>query len=69
MNKKLFFAAVLAIVMIASFNISALEKKVGDISLLNIEALSSIENGTNIYCLWIGTLDCPVSGVKTAYIW
>ena len=68
MKKRLLFAAILAIGMIAAFNVNAV-KESGDLRLLNIEILSFGETGDNVNCLYIGSLDCPRNRVKTAYIW
>ena len=69
MKKKLLFAAILTICMIAAFNVNAVKKESGDIRLQNIEMLSSGETGDDVICLLIGSLDCPGSGAKTAFIW
>jgi hypothetical protein len=69
MKKKMLFAAITIIGMIAVFNINAVEKTHGDISLQNIEMLSSGESGQGINCSYIGSLDCPVSGAKVFVIW
>ena len=69
MNKKLLFAAILAIGMIAAFNVKAVKKESGDIRLQNIEMLSSGETGDNVNCLLIGSLDCPVNETKVRILW
>ena len=69
MKKKTLFAAIAIIGMIAVFNINAVEKKYGDISLQNIEILSSGESGQGINCFYTGSLDCPVNGAKVFVIW
>ena len=69
MSKKLLFAAILAMGMIAVFNVSAAKQASGDIRLRNIEILSSGETGDDVNCIFIGSLDCPVSEIKVAYIW
>jgi len=69
MSKKLLFAAILAMGMIAVFNVSAAKQVSGDIHLRNIEILSSGETGDDVNCIFIGSLDCPGSEVKVAYIW
>ena len=69
MKKKLFSAAILAMGMVAVFNVSAAKQASGDIRLRNIEILSSGETGNNVNCFFIGSLDCPVSEIKVAYIW
>ena len=68
MNKKLLFAAILAIGMIATFNVNAVKKESGDIRLQNIEMLSSGETG-DIACYMIGSLDCPVNETKVRILW
>ena len=69
MKKKLLFAAILAMGMIAVFNVSAAKQASGDIRLRNIEILSSGETGNDVGCFYIGSLDCPVSDINVAYIW
>ena len=69
MNKRLLILAIMAISMIAIFNVNAVKKESGDLHLLNIEVLSSEEKGIDVGCLLIGTLDCPVNETKVAYIW
>ena len=69
MKKKTLFAAIAIIGMIAVFNINAVEKKYGDISLQNIEMLSSGESGQGVNCFYTGSLDCPRGGAKVAFIW
>ena len=69
MKKKLLFAAILITGMITTFNVNALKKESGDISLKNIEMLSLGENDINVNCYLIGSLDCPRNGVKVAFIW
>jgi hypothetical protein len=68
MKKKLLFAGMLAIGIIAALNIHAVGSEVGDFRLQNIEMLSSGENGITV-CYLIGSLDCPVTGAKVKYIW
>ena len=46
MKKKLFFSVIIITGMIAAINANVLKYKTGDISLNNIEALSSNENDT-----------------------
>ena len=69
MKKKILFAAIAITGMIATFNINAVEKKSGDISLRNIEMLSSGESGQEVNCIYTRSLDCPRGGAKVAFIW
>jgi hypothetical protein len=52
-----------AIVLAAGF-IQIQEKEQNDISLLNVEALAASEWGSEIICIHIGSVDCPISSVK-----
>ncbi|MDR1221451.1 MAG: hypothetical protein LBL07_01045 [Tannerella sp.] len=67
-KKLLLFAGMLAIGIIAAFNIHVVENEAGDIRLQNIEILSF---GENEYpnCFVTGSLNCPISGAKVRYIW
>ena len=69
MKKKIHFAAIVIIGLIATFNINVVEKESGDICLQNIEMLSFGESGINVGCFATGSLDCPINGVKVAFIW
>ena len=69
MKKKILFAAIVIIGLIATFNINVVEKESGDISLQNIEMLSFGESGQATICFGIGSLDCPVNGTKVFAIW
>ena len=70
MKKKMLFTTIAITGIIAAFNINAVEKRVSDISLLNIEMLSSEETGgsTIISCTGTGSVDCP-NGRKVRAIW
>ena len=69
MKKKMLFVFIAITGIIATFNINIVERESGDISLQNIEMLSFGESGANIGCFAFGSLDCPKTGVKVAFIW
>lgn len=39
-----------------------------DIALYNIEALALNEGGGNFFCMGTGSLDCPSTHIKVAFI-
>ena len=69
MKKKLLLVAIVITGMIATFNINVVEKECGDISLQNIEMLSFGESSGITGCVYTGSVDCPLSGTKVAFIW
>lgn len=69
MKKKLFFAAIIVVGMITTFNINVVEVESGDISLQNIEILSFGETGGHVGCIGTGSLDCPKNGTKSRSVW
>jgi hypothetical protein len=69
MKKKIFFIVVLIAGIISAINANVMKNKSGDISLINIEVLSSGEKHPGINCFSIGSLDCSVSETKVYMIW
>ena len=69
MKKIILYGTVFVIGMIASSNTNVAKKEFGDMVLRNIEVLSSGETVNDVRCFNTGSLDCPVSEAKVAFIW
>lgn len=61
MKTKIKFAFVLAILVVA-FSLRSDNEKETELLLQNIEAIASTENG--VFCLGVGSLDCPLNSTK-----
>ena len=68
MKKKLSLCIMVAVVAaVCVYYVRADKQVVSDLMLENVEALAASEGG-NIYCVGIGSVDCPIDHTKVQVV-
>ena len=68
MKRKIFFAALILVAVVASFQWGIKRENLDSLRLENVEALANGESEISLDCFGFGSVDCPHSDVKVYFV-